>query len=306
MSIHFWKIAATIGGTGLTATAVWLNAEHVAASEGWHSPLVAAGVIVTLCAASVPPLAERAAKTGQPGKAAMLWLFFILAVGFSLSASIARSSSYVAGNAARAETSNRATRLAEEAYAAAKRSVEAECAKRGPKCRDLEEKADEARKALAIAKPVQAGDPGAERLAALLGVDEAKVRLYVPLLLPLGLELGGFIFLAFGLAPRRREEAIVAPTIAAEPIAMADDPVPTEIATPMQTIAIAAAKAPAAGTKAYYLQRLQREHPAIAVKIASGEMSVYAASIAAGLRKAPAKANKWTKADTYLETADAA
>jgi hypothetical protein len=35
-------------------------------------------------------------------------------------------------------------------------------------------------------------------------------------------------------------------------------------------------------------------------------MSVYAASIAAGLRKAPAKASKWTKADTYLETAAAA
>jgi hypothetical protein len=116
----------------------------------------------------------------------------------------------------------------------------------------------------------QAGDPGAERLAALLGVDEGKVRLYVPLLLPLGLELGGFIFLAFGLAPRRREEVIVAPATAAEPIAIADDSVATEIATPMQTIAIAAAKPPAAGTKAYYSQRLQREHPAIAVKIARG------------------------------------
>ena len=60
-----------------------------------------------------------------------------------------------------------------------------------------------------------------------------------------------------------------------------------------------------AGTKAYYLQRLQRDFPALAEKIASGEMSVYAASIAAGLRKAPAKATKWTKADAYMQKADA-
>ena len=52
-------------------------------------------------------------------------------------------------------------------------------------------------------------DPGAERLAAVLGIQQASVALYSPLLLPLGLELGGFIFLALGLAPRRREDDIV-------------------------------------------------------------------------------------------------
>ena len=301
MTTPFWKIAATIGGTGLTASAVWLNAEHVATAEGWHSPLVAAGIIVTLCAASAPPLAERAAKTGQPAKAAVLWLFFGLAVAFSLSASIARSSGYVAGKIVKAEQSNEAAQLAKEAYEAAKRSVEAECVKRGPKCRALEAKADEARTALAKAAPVQATDPGSERLAAVLGVDESKVQLYVPLFLPLGLELGGFIFLAFGLAPRRREEAIVAAAIAEAPIAS-----PAEApATAMQTIAKAAAKAPAAGTRAYYLQRLQREFPALAARVATGELSVYAASIEAGMRKAPAKASKWTKADAYLEPANA-
>jgi hypothetical protein len=107
-TIPFWKIAATAGGVGLTASAVWLNAEHVAASEGWRSPLVLAGIIVTLCAASAPPLAERAGKDGQPLKAVMLWIFFGLAVAFSLSASIARSSGYVAGKIAAAEQSNSA------------------------------------------------------------------------------------------------------------------------------------------------------------------------------------------------------
>jgi hypothetical protein len=48
--IPFWKASATVGGGALTGTAVWLNAEHVAASEGWLSPLVLAGIIRHLVA----------------------------------------------------------------------------------------------------------------------------------------------------------------------------------------------------------------------------------------------------------------
>lgn len=300
-SLPYAKILAAIGGTGLTAAAVWLNAEHVADAEGWESPLVLAGVIVTLCAASAPPMAERAAKTGQPFKAAMIWVFFALAVGFSLSASISRSSGYVAGKIASAEGSNKTAQLAEEAYETLKASIAAECVKRGPQCRKLEGKLEEARKALENAAPVTAADPGSERLAAVLGIEEASVQLYVPLLLPLGLEFGGFIFLAFGFAPRSRKiETADLPIITAEtPIKIGAAPIEEHVAA-MQVIAKAAATPPKAGTKAYYLQRLQRECPALAAKIASGEMSVYAASIAAGLRKAPAKTGKWTKADAYL------
>ena len=164
------------------------------------------------------------------------------------------------------------------------------------KCRELEMKADEARAALMTAKPVQSADPGSERLAAVLGVDEAKIQLYVPLLLPIGLEFGGFIFLAFGFAPRRQiatQSAVIAteaPVVATEPVASA-----------MQIIATAAAMPAKAGTKAYYLHRLQRDFPELAEKIASGEMSVYAA----GLRKAPAKASKWTKTEAYMPRVDA-
>lgn len=301
-SIPFWKIIATLGGSGLTASAVWLNAEHVAASDGWGSPLVAAGIIVTLCAASAPPLAERAGKTGQPLKAAMLWTFFVLAAGFSLTASISRSSGYVAGKIASVEGGNKSAQLAEEGYNSLRKSVAAECVKRGPECRKLETRLEEARKALMTAAPVQTVDPGSERLAAVLGVEEAKVQLYVPLLLPLGLELGGYIFLAFGLAPalRRKEEDHLR-----EPTKMVETPIEAPT-TPMQIIAAAAAKPAKPGTKAYYAERLQREFPQLAKKVAGGEMSVYAASIAAGLRKPAAKASKWTKVDAYLETTPAA
>ena len=200
-----WKIAATVGGSALTGAAVWLNATHIAHTEGWGSPLVAAGVIVTLCAAVTPPFAERAAKTGQPAKAVLLWTFFALAVSFSLSASIARSSGYASGKVATVEQANESAKLAKEAYEAAKQTQQDECKKRGTRCRAAEDAVTAARAKLATSAPVQSADPGAERLAAVLGIQPSTVQLYAPLLLPLGLELGGFIFLAAGLAPRRRE-----------------------------------------------------------------------------------------------------
>ena len=82
-SIPLWKAAAIAGGVSLTGAAVWLNAEHIAAAEGWASPLVLAGVITTICAALTPPDAERVAHEGQLLKAAVLWAFLALAVAFS-------------------------------------------------------------------------------------------------------------------------------------------------------------------------------------------------------------------------------
>jgi hypothetical protein len=201
--IPLWKVGATAGGAALTATAVWLNAEHVAASEGRFSPLVLAGIFVTLCAAATPPFAERAAKTGQPVKAAALWLFFALAVSFSLTASITRAAGHRDAQVAGFEQNNIKTRLVNEAYETAVANRVAECASgRGPRCRAAEVTLAEARRVLAQAEPIRSADPAARRLAVLLGVSEASIALYSPLALPLGLELGGFVFLATGLSPR--------------------------------------------------------------------------------------------------------
>jgi hypothetical protein len=276
-----------------------LYATHIAHTEGWGSPLVAAGIIVTLCAAVTPPFAERAAKTGQPAKAVLFWTFFALAVSFSLSASIARSSGYASGKVATVEQANEGAKLAKEAYEAAKQTQQDECKKRGARCRAAEDAVTATRAQLATVAPVQSADPGAERLAAVLGIQSSTVQLYAPLLLPLGLELGGFIFLAAGLAPtRRRDDEIAVATEAQEAAksVLAD-------ATEMQEIAILVAeiaKPAATGTRAYYLARLQREFPELAAQVASGELSVFRASVQAGLRKAPVKASKWTKADAYM------
>lgn len=205
-TIPLWKVGATAGGAALTGTAVWLNAEHIAASEGWFSPLVLAGIFVTLCAAATPPFAERAAKTGQPAKAAALWLFFALAVSFSLIASITRAGGHRDAQAVARQQSNTKTHLANEGYETAVANRVAECASgRGPRCRAAEVALTQARRVLGQAEPIRSADPAAERLAVLLGVSEASVALYSPLALPLGLELGGFIFLATGLSPRSKK-----------------------------------------------------------------------------------------------------
>jgi hypothetical protein len=52
-----------------------------------------------------------------------------------------------------------------------------------------------------------------------------------------------------------------------------------------------------AGTAAYYRARIERDRPDLAARIASGELSVYRASIQAGMRKAPAK--DWAKPEAY-------
>jgi hypothetical protein len=204
--IPFWKVAATTGGTALTGTAVWLNAEHIAASEGWLSPLVLAGIFVTLCAAATPPLAERATKTCQPAKAVVLWLFFAIAVSFSLIASITRSGGHRDTQVAEVERANMAARLARHAYEIAVTEHSVECARRrSPKCRAAKTTLSQARTALSLNASIRVADPAAERLGSLLGISHNAVALYSPLALPLGLELGGFAFLAIGLSPRAKQ-----------------------------------------------------------------------------------------------------
>ncbi len=55
-------------------------------------------------------------------------------------------------------------------------------------------------------------------------------------------------------------------------------------------------KSATSGTRAYYPQRLEHEHPALAKRVHDGELSVYRACIVAGLRK-PAK--DWSKLEAY-------
>jgi hypothetical protein len=60
---------------------------------------------------------------------------------------------------------------------------------------------------------------------------------------------------------------------------------------------VPAKPAKAVANRAYYLGRLEREFPALAARTRAGELSVYRASIEAGLRKPPAR--NWTQPDAY-------
>lgn len=201
------KIVAVIAAIPLVAAETGLNAEHLAASEGWASTLVLGAVGATLAAAIALPIAERALAKGYRLKAFGLGLFFVVMLASSFSTSVGRVGSKHDGDVSSARGHNARMLLAQQAYDAAMKTVEDECKKRGPLCRKAEAAVTEARAALAAVPAAKVEDPMARRLAAASGLSEATVALYQPLLFPLALQIGGFFFLAYGFAPAAREEA---------------------------------------------------------------------------------------------------
>jgi hypothetical protein len=205
---HVAKIVATGTGVALCAVEVWLNAEHIAHIEGWGSSLVAATIAASISAAASLPLAERAAKAGQTAKAAGLVAFFLLMVSFSFTASVARVGGKHDGEVNAAEGSNAKAKLADEAYRDAKQGAAEACTDKtrgSTACRKATTKLDKARSALAEAPAPKTVDSMADRIAAVLPVTKQQVQTFQPLLLPLGLQIGGFILLALGLAPGKSE-----------------------------------------------------------------------------------------------------
>jgi hypothetical protein len=170
----------------------------------------------------------------------------------------------------------------------------------GPNCRSLNEQASaarqrlqEARDAKAEAKPVEisglavmiAMASGARADGIARGIGAVKALLFLVLIEVLTwLSVPAMALLSDA---RRREVAV-------EIVAIEPDTVAKPVAKPVMAIA----KPAASGTKTYYLQRLERDHPAIAKRVHGGELSVYRGSLDAGIRKSAAK--KWTAIEDYL------
>jgi hypothetical protein len=198
------KVAATLAAVPLIAAETGLNAEHLAHSEGWMSTLVAGAIGATLAAAAALPIAERAMTKGYWLKASGLTAFFLIMMAFSFTTSVGRVGAKADGDAAGARGHNARLEIAKQAYAAAQATQAAECKSgRGPRCRDAEKAVTAARVALQAAPAAKAEASMETRLAAATGLSIDTVALYQPLLFPLALQLGGFFFLAYGLAPRR-------------------------------------------------------------------------------------------------------
>jgi hypothetical protein len=206
-TIPLMKFVATGVGSALCGVEVWLNAEHIARAEGWASSLVAAVVVATIGAAAALPLAERAAKAKQVAKAIGLALFFLLMVCFSFSASVDRVGGKRDGETVSARSDNERVRLAREAYKAAQKTAKAECATgQGKRCRTAEEAVTKARESLSAKPAERVEDSMAKRISAAMPfLTVADIETFQPLILPLGLQLGGFLMLALGLSPRRAE-----------------------------------------------------------------------------------------------------
>ncbi len=207
------KIVATGVGAALCGVEVWLNAEHIAHLEGWASSLVAAVVVASIGAAAALPLAERAAKAKQAAKAVGLSLFFLLMVAFSFTASVDRVGGRRDSETAGARGDNARVVLLREGYAAAQKTAAAECASgQGKRCRAAEETERKAREALAEKPAERVENSMALRISSALPfITAADVELYQPLVLPLGLQLGGFLMLALGLSPRPEPKPVSAP-----------------------------------------------------------------------------------------------
>jgi hypothetical protein len=203
------KIIAVIAAIPLVASETGLNAGHIAQSEGWMSTLVLGAIGATLAAAIALPIAERALARGYWLKAIGIGMFFVIMLAFSFSTSVGRVGGKHDGDVSSANGHNAKAALAQEAYAAAQRTRDDECKRRGPLCRAAEAAVTQARTALVAVPAAKVADPMSMRLAAASGLSEATVALYQPLLFPLALQIGGFFFLAYGFAPAARMEAAI-------------------------------------------------------------------------------------------------
>jgi hypothetical protein len=199
------KIVAALLGFIFAGVEIWLNTEFLAKQEGLVSPVTATVVVASIGAAVFIPIAEAAAKTGQWFKGIGFGLVFICMAAYALSASVERIGGHRDANIGAAQSDNARVDLLKKAYEEAEQIRARECTKAGARCRAAEEAVKQARERL-LAKPVQSViDSMGTRITAVLPfLTPEQVRLYQPLTLPIGLQFGGYLLLAFGFAPGGR------------------------------------------------------------------------------------------------------
>lgn len=173
--------------------------------------VAAASCIIAAVTPALPALADFFGRGKQAAYCAMSWLGFLVCLAIVLTAAIQRTGT-ATDNAERSRiAAERKEKIAQEAerqaktdYTEAQAAALKECADgRGKKCLEAEQKAEVARKALALARAdlifAPAGeqtDALARRLSAMLPVSEERIRLLQPLQVPLALSLLSVLFFA--------------------------------------------------------------------------------------------------------------
>lgn len=189
-----FKLFASLFGIALCGLETSLNAQFFAQLDGWVSPMVAIVAVASIGAAAALPIRARLQKT-EYAERLCLALFFLAMVTCTAYVTYHRLHGRHEGEVTSTRSSNDRVKLAKEAYEAAKATKEAECRKRGPRCRAAEEAVTKARESLSEKPAERAEESETEQLGAAV----------MSLLFPLGSQLGGFAFLHIGLSPRRRE-----------------------------------------------------------------------------------------------------
>ena len=207
-TLPLFKIVAIGLGGSLCVIETGLNVEYIVRLEGWTSFMVYAFAGVNSGAAMTPLFAERAAKNKEWLRSFALWLSCLLLVFFSFTTTVDRISGKRDAAEALAAQGNERIKLARDALTDALKLKDTECTKNetGKRCRNAHADVTRAREALA-AKPAESPEHGmAKRISAALPfLTVEEVVLYQPLLLPLGLQLSGFLMLGFGFAPKSTE-----------------------------------------------------------------------------------------------------
>lgn len=124
MTIHVWRIVATLIGIGLAGLGAWGAYEYALRLEGQVTYLVIAAPLVALMAALIPPLAERTWRAGHRFLATLWWLALIPAAAMVFLAVAERTHYAKAGASAERSAVQAARNRAEEALRDA-RSVHA-------------------------------------------------------------------------------------------------------------------------------------------------------------------------------------
>jgi hypothetical protein len=128
-----------------------------------------------------------------------------------------------------------------------------------------------------------------DTLASLIGGDKARIATIISIAVSITMLMSLELLATFS----GDGAAILRKTWLARSVRHA----PTQSGTPEVVATPPAKPAKVVANRAYYLSRLEREFPALAARTRTGELSVYRASIEAGLRKPPAR--NWTQPDAY-------
>jgi hypothetical protein len=275
------------------AALAWYSAklswEH---TQQLYGPFAAVGAVVLLV------LSHHCISDRQSGYGLVLGGLGLLAAAISCGVVAMRVADVEAGQVQQLRNSNIPRQQAELALAKAEAEVKqaaahtrSECAR--PKavtaCRSAREieAAARTRQTEARTAVAKAGAQVTEAHAMPM------VAAALPYAFPIWTELAAAALGAFGFAPARNHRQ-VAPATASQPGSATDSQPKSATrsqprAQPRSQPKKGCGRKPRKGTRAYWLQRLNRDRPDLAALVRGGEMSVNLACIRAGWRKSPVR-----------------